>query len=315
MTDAREIPIISLARLASGQPADRQACAQEIRWALCEVGFFYAVDHGVDERLVAHTFALAREFFAQPEERKLVVRMGPETGFRGYFPLQGEVTDEAFGSDPKEGFDIAVSPPRVPGTSTLADIPWPDEPAELKPVLTAYHTSLCDLGRRISQGFALALDLPEDFFAGRLQHPTAILRILHYPPVARALDPGSAPDVGCGAHSDYGYLTMLAQDEQGGLQVQTRDDRWIDAPPLPGSFVCNIGELMGRWTNDVFRATPHRVLRVSPDSRYSIPFFLHPNEDVLVETLPTCVDAQNPRRYPPVTSGEYILKRQSGAYV
>jgi len=315
MKHFQEIPIISLASLTCAAPGERRACAKEIGRACREVGFFTAVDHGIDDMLIERVFALARDFFARPLDEKLAVRMRAETGWRGYFPLEGETTDPAFGKDPKEGFDIAVAPTRLPGVAEHAAIPWPAQPPEMREVLTAYHEALCDLGRLISRGFALALDLPEDFFAARLERPTAILRILHYPPVERVADPAGLPPFGCGAHSDYGYLTMLAQDDQGGLQVQNLADQWIDVPPLEGAFVCNIGELMGRWTNDRFRATPHRVVRVKPGSRYSIPFFFHPNQDVLVETLPTCIDAEHPAHYPPVTSGEYILQRLSGGYV
>ncbi len=314
MAQSAGIPVVDLTALDSAQPDERQACAAEIGRALREVGFFYALGHSIEAALVARVFGVARDFFALPLEEKLAVRMRPETGYRGYFPLQGEVTDEALGGDPKEGFDIAVSPPRMPEGESLAEIPWPRRPESLEAVLGAYHAALCDLGRRISRGFALALDLPEAFFAERLQRPTAILRILHYPESGGLRDAESGEAVSCGAHSDYGYLTILAQDEEGGLQVQDRAGRWIDVPPRAGAFVCNIGELMGRWTNDVFRATPHRVLRVSRAPRYSVPFFFHPDDDVLVETLPTCIAEDRPAHYLPVTSGDYVLQRQRGAY-
>jgi isopenicillin N synthase-like dioxygenase len=269
------------------------------------VGFFHIVNHGVDPDLQARVFAVAKYFFATPLENKMEVALSAATGFCGYFPVKGEVTDPLVGADPKEGFDTAFGP----------DDRWPTKPAELRPILTAYYAAMSALGRRLSRGFALALGLEEDFFAAKLDHPTAILRLLHYPPVDQIPDPESLPLSGCGAHSDYGYLTILAQDEQGGLQVETRTGHWINVPPIAGNFVCNIGEMMALWTNHRFRATPHRVIRVARGSRYSVPFFFHPNPDVLIETLPTCYDADNGPLPAAVTSGDYLHRRQSGAYV
>jgi isopenicillin N synthase-like dioxygenase len=298
------IPAIDIAKL-DGVAAERLDCAKAIGRACQEVGFFHIVNHGVDPALQARVFDVAARFFATPLGRKMKVALSAQTGFLGYFPLQGEVTDPLAGADPKEGFDIAFG----------ADNRWPDEPAELRTILTAYYAAMSKLGRSLSRGFALALDLPEDFFAAKLDRPTAILRLLHYPPVDRVPDPGSLPLSGCGAHSDYGYLTILAQDSQGGLQVETQARTWIDVPPIDGAIVCNIGEMMALWTNGRFRATPHRVVRVAPGSRYSIPFFFHPNADVLIETLPTCRGPAGGPLPAPVTSGDYLYRRQTGAYV
>ncbi|SMF37352.1 Isopenicillin N synthase [Tistlia consotensis] len=298
------IPTIEVAAL-DGTAAERHACAEAIGRACREVGFFRIVGHGVEPALLQRAFAVAQGFFALPPEAKAAVALGPASGYRGYFPLRGEVTDPAAGGDPKEGFDIAFG---AAGELNR----WPAGLPELKTVLSAYYEAIAALGRTLSRGFALALELPEDFFAAKLDRPTAILRVLHYPPAGWPVDPAELP-AGCGAHSDYGYLTILAQDTQGGLQVERRDGRWLDVPPEEGSFVCNIGEMMARWTADRFRATPHRVVRVAPGARYSIPFFFHPNPDVLIETLPTCRREGAPL-YPPITSGDYLDRRQAGAY-
>ena len=298
------IPAIDAAKL-DGTPAERAACAAAIGAACEEVGFFHIVNHGIDPVLQSRVFAIAQDFFATPLDNKMNVALSPATGFRGYFPVKGEVTDPLAGADPKEGFDIAFGP----------DNRWPAEPAELRPILTAYYTAMSALGRRLSRGFALALGLAEDFFAAKLDRPTAILRLLHYPPVDAVPDPDALPLTGCGAHSDYGYLTILAQDAQGGLQVETQARTWINVPPLDGAIVCNIGEMMALWTNHRFRATPHRVIRVAPGSRYSVPFFFHPNPDVLLEALPTCLNVEVGLVPASITSGDYLHRRQTGAYV
>jgi isopenicillin N synthase-like dioxygenase len=298
------IPAIDVSKL-DGTAEERRVCGKSIGRACEEVGFFHIVNHGVDPALQRRVFDIAARFFATPLDRKMQVALSAKTGFLGYFPLKGEVTDPLAGADPKEGFDIAF------GT----DNPWPDEPAELKTTLTEYYDTMSALGRGLSRGFALALDLPEDFFAARLDRPTAILRLLHYPPVDRVPDPHSLPLSGCGAHSDYGYLTLLAQDSQGGLQIETRARTWVNVPPIEGAIVCNIGEMMALWTNNRFRATPHRVIRVAQGSRYSIPFFFHPNPDVMIETLPTCRGPGDAPLPAPVTSGEYLHRRQAGAYL
>jgi isopenicillin N synthase-like dioxygenase len=306
-TDVRTpdmIPAIDVAGL-NGSAAERRACADRIGWACREIGFFTVVNHGVDLLSVRRTFDVATRFFAAPVAEKMKVALSAESGFCGYFPLKAEVTDPLVGGDPKEGYDISFGPENR----------WPETPPDLRSVLTEYYATMSILARDLSRGFALALDLAEDFFAAKLDRPTAILRLLHYPPVEVVPDPRALPPTGCGAHSDYGYLTILAQDEQGGLQVETQVGRWVNVPPLPGAFVCNIGEMMARWTNNRFRATPHRVIRIAPGSRYSIPFFFHPNPDVLIETLPSCRDTDGAIGYAPVTSGEYLHRRQSGAYV
>jgi isopenicillin N synthase-like dioxygenase len=307
------IPIIDISPLSRPDEQSCAAVAAEIGRACRGVGFFYAVGHGVPRALTERIFAVAAEFFARPLAEKMAVALTRDSGFRGYFPVDGEVTDPAVGADPKEGFDIAGD--------IVSDLPaaapfraanrWPAYPAELRSVLTEYHAAMCEVGRTISGGFALSLGLKQGFFADKLDQPTAILRLLHYPPIPASALPGELPPNGCGAHSDYGYLTMLAQDRQGGLQVQTRDGAWIDAPPIDGALVCNIGEMMALWTDGVFRATPHRVVRLRAESRYSIPFFFHPNPDVEIGRLSDGPQSADPL----VTSGEYLLSRLLGAYV
>lgn len=308
------IPIVDVSGLFSRNEAARRACGADIGKACREVGFFYAVNHGIGEGLLADVFRLGQEFFALPVAEKMAVELRRSKFMRGYFPLEGEITDPAAGRDLKEGFDMALELPLddsdvVAGKPLHGPNQWPARPPGFRSTLQRYYDSLVELGRALSHGFALSLDLPEEFFTRHMSRPTAILRLLHYPK-QRAI-----AQLGCGAHSDYGYLTILAQDEVGGLQVQNRAGDWVDAKPIPGAYVCNIGEMMAQWTNDRFAATKHRVISPPGRERYSIPFFFHPDFDTEVSCLPSCRSADDPPRYAPTTTGAHILKRLTESYV
>ncbi|HKO04772.1 MAG TPA: 2-oxoglutarate and iron-dependent oxygenase domain-containing protein [Candidatus Acidoferrales bacterium] len=283
MSNFRNIPVINIAALRSDDPAGRRLCAKRIGRACREIGFFYVVSHGVDRSLVAQAFAASAAFFALPTEVKSRT-MDKSRRHRGYFTLGSETTNPSAGPDWKEGFDISLDWPTTAsrlraGKALRRQNQWPAAPAGFRPVMTAYYKSLCELGTLISRAFDLALGLPEDFFASHLKRPTAILRVLHYPGNARTATRAAAVNghIAAGAHTDNGYLTILAQDKQGGLQVRNVAGRWIDAVPIEGSFVCNIGDMMALWTNNMMRATQHRVIHRSLNSRYSIPFFFHPD--------------------------------------
>jgi isopenicillin N synthase-like dioxygenase len=283
MSNVGEIPVIEIGALRRDDPVERMLCAKRIGRACHEVGFFYVVDHGVDRSLVAQAFAEAAAFFALPTEVKMRAR-DKSRRHRGYFALSSEVTNASAGPDRKEGFDIWLDLPatasRVRARKPLRGQQyWPEAPGGFRSVLTAYGESLCQLGAPISRGFDLALGLPEGFFASHLKRPTAILRVLHYPgsPQIPTRVAALRRNSGAGAHSDNGYLTILAQDNEGGLQVRSAAGRWIDASPVEESFVCNLGDMMARWTDNLMRATTHRVNHRSSKSRYSIPFFFHPD--------------------------------------
>ena len=262
------IPSIDVSSL-KGSQAERMRCAKAIGRACEEVGFFHIVGHGVNSGQRVRVFDVAERFFALPLATKMEVALSAESRFRGYFPFKGEVTDPLIGGDPKEGYDISFAPDDdAHGRGNR----WPEEPRRSA---GGDDGVLSSPGRArphaLSRGFALALDLPEDFFAAKLDRPTAILRLLHYPPVGRVPARHEIPLNGCGAHSDYGYLTVLAQDEQGGLQVEARPGQWIDVPPKSDAdFAAHQrGERAGQATAS--RATPHRVIRVAPKIPMSHP--------------------------------------------
>ena len=281
MSNFGKIPVIDIAALRSDDPAKRMLCAKRIGRVCREVGFFYIVDHGVDRALVAQTFAAAAAFFALPTEVKMRMK-DKSRRYCGYLALGGEMTNPSAGPDRREAFGISLDSPATAsrvraGKPLRGQNQWLAAPPGFTSVLTAYYKSLCELGTLISRGFALALELPEDFFARRLKRPTANLRIIHYPTNVQIATQAAAPNLGCGAHTDNGYLTILAQDNEGGLQVRNPAGRWIDALPIEGSFVCNIGDTMARLTNNMMRPTPHRVVHRSSNSRYSVSFIFHPD--------------------------------------
>ena len=167
------------------------------------------------------------------------------------------------------------------------------------------------MGRDLHRGFALDLGLEPDFFEARLDKPIATLRLLHYPPVAAPLSDGQ---LGAGVHTDYGNVTLLATDAVGGLMVRDRSGRWLDAPVVPNAFVCNIGDCLMRWSNDVYVSTPHKVVSPPGKDRYSVAFFLDPNPDAVVACLPTCVSPEQPAKYAPITGAEFLRSRLEPTY-
>jgi isopenicillin N synthase-like dioxygenase len=305
------IPVIDVSALASTEIATRCEVAAQLGAACRGIGFFYVANHGIADATREATFAAARNFFALPVETKEELSVKGLADVRGYVPLEKERLDEhAALSDYKEVFDVGLElAPDHP--DLLARKPfrgtnlWPSLPGWRETILN-YYDSCWALGRRIHRGFALDLGLEEDYFEDKLDAPLAALRLLHYPlqPDGRPRNPGS----GAGAHTDYGNLTILATDGVAGLQVRTRSGTWLDAPYIPGAFVCNIGDCLMRWTNDVYVSTPHRVATPARD-RYSIAFFLDPNPDARVEVLPSCLGPGEEPRYPPISGADYLRER------
>ncbi len=280
--DFSRIPAIDVGDLVRGGPG-RFAVAQRLAETCRESGFFYALGHGVDEGLQARLHGLALRFFAQDLDTKLRIRMAlGGRAWRGYFPVGGELTSGK--PDQKEGLyfgaELAADDPRVRAGRPLhgANL-FPDEPRELRAAVLEYMAALERLGHRLVAGLALGLGLPESYFAERYTaDPFVLFRIFNYP---AARDPALW---GVGEHTDYGLLTILLQDDAGGLEVRSRS-RWVPAPPIPGSFVCNIGDMLERMTGGLFRSTPHRVRNPAPRDRLSFPFFFDPGFDTRVQPI------------------------------
>ena len=305
------IPVVDLAPLIDG--SDPQGVAREIRWALANAGFMYVKNHGTNPDLVAGTFAQARAFFDLPEAEKMALHVSRSgTTLRGYIEPFGENTDPTRTKDLKEAYDIG---PETPGRDTpfFGSNPWPDAGRlpDFARTVYAYHEAMKGLALEILGAIALSLDLDREYFGPRTTDPICIQRLLHYPPQTGAVDESI---IGIGAHTDYGSLTVLAQDDVGGLQVMNRDGDWIEAPPIPGTFVINIGDLIQRLTNDVYLANLHRVVNVSGRERYSIPFFIDADYDAVFAPIPACTSADNPPRYDPVTCGAHKFGRFKDSY-
>ncbi|MBV8693831.1 MAG: isopenicillin N synthase family oxygenase, partial [Actinobacteria bacterium] len=236
-----------------------ETVAGEIDAACRGVGFFYVVGHGVDPALLGGLDALAREFFALPEGEKAEIDMRRGgRAWRGWFPVGGELTSGE--PDLKEGIyfgaELGPSHPRVAdGTPLHGANLFPRRPASLREAVLAYMDALTAVGQEVLRGIAVGLGDDASFFSREITtDPLVLFRIFHYPPAPSPAD----ESWGVGEHTDYGLLTLLAQDEHGGLQVRSTDG-WVDAPPIPGSFVCNIGDMLARLSGGAYRSTPHRV--------------------------------------------------------
>jgi isopenicillin N synthase-like dioxygenase len=307
-----EIPLIDFAAFLTGGLAERREVAGQIGRACRHIGFFYLTGHGIAEALVARTFAEAERFFALPMDRKLQIDIEKSPCHRGYFKVGGENLDPAkqkAGGDLKEGIkigrDLGPEHPLVAaGTPLHGPNLWPQDLPGWQGAMQSYFDALVGLGKQVMHAFALSLDLEECYFDRDLTDPMATLGPLHYPPQRGSI---SEKQIGAGAHTDFGCLTILAQDMNGGLQVKNAAGDWIDATPVPGAFVINIGDMMARWTNNLFASTHHRVINISGAERYSIPFFFDPNFHARVAALETCIDAQHPPVFPPTTSGQHLL--------
>jgi isopenicillin N synthase-like dioxygenase len=310
------IPIIDVAPLFSGDAQARRQVAQAVRTASVQVGFFYVRGHNVSEDLMRATYLAAKYFFALPESVKRAIVVHGKSAHRGYMPFAQTKQPGVKRADLKESFNFAYpftpEHPAMKSGHTLVGLnQWPAGETVWRSVLEKYYREVFELGQRILTAFAIALDMAPDFFRGLYRHPLVRARLLHYPPQHESADEGQ---YGAAEHTDYGTITILWQDDVGGLQVKNRAGRWIDAPPIDGAFVINIGDMLELWSNDLFVSTRHRVINKSGRERYSIPVFYDPDYDARVECLPNCSSADNPPKHAPMVAGEYILSRYDGTY-
>ncbi len=321
LNQLREVPIIDIGDLRKSS-AGMQKVANEIGAACRDCGFFYVVNHGVDFGLQERMDALSREFFSLDLNTKMQISM--EKGgqaWRGFFPLGGELTSGM--PDVKEGIyfgqELAASHSKVKSKIPLhGPNLFPAAPTELRPVVLQYMRDVTDLGHILMRGLALSVGLPAEYFHRHLTYdPLILFRIFHYPPP-------SVADLkknlwGVGEHTDYGVLTILKQDECGGLQVKSNGG-WVEAPPVPNSFICNIGDMLEKMTSGFYRSTPHRVENISGKMRLSFPLFFDPNFDAKVEAIPLpkgmAVLKGHEERWDKAnvhefdgTYGEYLLKK------
>ncbi len=286
------IPVLDL---AAAPPAE---LAVRMDQALRSAGFFALRGHGVPDAVVQGAFDAGHGFFSLSMTDKEAWHIDGWPLKRGFDPIGWQALDPAQPPDLKESFYL--------GVEAIGPNQWPDETLVpgFRAAMEAYALAMDGLARRLLGLFEIALRLQPGHFDSFMRHPTCTTRLLHYPPQPVHAAPGQ---IGCGAHTDWGALTLLAQDEAGGLQVQLRSGQWLDVPPEPGTYVVNVGDMMQRWTNDHWLSTPHRVINKHQGrDRWSIAYFCDLDAEAVVTPLPTCVDEQRPARYGPITAGEHL---------
>ncbi len=276
----------------------RDILQRQVNDAFANIGFMLAHNIGIDADLLERVYQASHTFFARTQAQKdaYVYRSAAENF--GYQGMQQENLDPTAPADLKETFTM-----RNIMNRPLADERWPD-PA-FRDLMIAFYANVFDASRTLQTLLAEILELPDDFFVRCHNGENSTLRLLYYP--ASGVEHIEAGQLGAGAHTDYGMLTFLFQDNVGGLQVQGLDGAWIDVSTEPGSVVINCGDLLERWTNGRYKSTLHRVQpKIGERSRLSIAMFLDPDSDTLVDAIPSCVSADHPARFPPVSAGEHV---------
>jgi len=301
------IPTLDIRRFDS----DRSAFVAELGAAYREWGFCGIRGHGIDVALIDAAYNDFKQFFALPDEIKRKYHIPGGGGARGYTPFGIETAKDSRYPDLKEFWHIGREIDRA---SKYAEVMppniWPDEVPGFREHGYGLYQALDQLGSRVLSGLALHIGLPEDYFADKTQFGNSILRPIHYPPITTP----DIPNVRAGAHEDINLITLLVGASAEGLEVLSRKGEWVPFTADADTIVVNIGDMLQRLTNHVYPSTTHRVVNPPGDKarqpRYSTPFFLHPNPDFLIETLPSCISADNPNRYPtPITSHDYLLER------
>lgn len=317
---SNSVPIIDISALSARSGGQKQV-ADQIQAACRNNGFFYVINHGVSESLQNSLELLSWKFFNLPEDQKLKIRM--ELGgkaWRGFFPVGGELTSGK--PDIKEGLYFGEELPEDHPKPLHGKNLFPEEIPDLKEVVLEYMTQLKNLGHQLMRGLSLSLGHNDSYLSDRYTaDPFTLFRIFHYP---STISNPSTPQFGVGEHTDYGVLTILKQDAVGGLQIKS-GEIWVDAPYLPNTFICNIGDMLEIMTGGYYTSTPHRVINASGKSRLSFPFFFDPNFDAFIQKNDLTHaeaqlqgsgkrwDGQNLLDYSG-TYGDYILNKVSAVF-
>jgi isopenicillin N synthase-like dioxygenase len=315
---AEEIPVIDVSGVLSGAPGAVERAAAQLRHAYEDVGFWFMAGHDVPQSLIDRSFAEARRFHALPLETKMALKANQHNV--GYLPMRGSTTRHSklnANNKPNllQGFLIkrdlpADHPDVIAGKLYRSQNQWPDDLPGFRETCVAYCDAVEGLALRLLPVYASALDLPPDYFVPAFLEPQYTLRLAYYP----AQEVVEENEFGIAPHIDSTFMTLLAQNRVPGLEVRTNSGRWIEAPAMPGTFLVNSGELLRRWTNDRFIATPHRVINRSGGDRYSIPFFFDASIDYKMSCLPSCTGPGNPPRYEPTSYMDYQIWFQRQNY-
>ena len=304
---SHRIPTLDIRRFDT----DRQAFVAEIGAAYREWGFCGISGHQIPASTIEGAYAAFKAFFALPDEVKRRYHLPGTGGARGYTPFGIETAKDSKYPDLKEFWHVGRE---IPRDSKYAEVMpanvWPDEVPGFRTAALDLYSALDALGSRVLSALALHLGLPADWFADKTDFGNSILRPIHYPPITTP----DIPNVRAGAHEDINLITLLVGASAAGLEVLSRQGEWVPFTADGDTIVVNIGDMLQRLTNHVYPSTTHRVTNPPGEAarkpRYSTPFFLHPNPDFLIETLPQCISAENPNRYPePISSHDYLMER------
>jgi isopenicillin N synthase-like dioxygenase len=312
VSDQGRIPVLDIGPFLVGDPDAAAPLARAVARTCEDTGFLVVANHGVAQRLVEDTFAVAAQFFARPESDKLALKVGRYN--IGYLPFGGQVVRHSpVNKNTKPNFsgsfyitrDRAPDHPDIVNNKPLIGLNrWPPDMPEFRAATMAYYAAMEAMTTKLVPVVAMALGLPPNYFAEAFAEPNCTIRLIHYPPQPNPED----NEFGFAPHTDNNFITFLAQSALPGLEVRTAEGEWIRPPAVPGTFVVNTGAMLARYSNDRFRATPHRVINRNDASRYAIPFFLGPNHDAIVDCVPTCVGPDNPPRYEPTTYGAFTQR-------
>lgn len=309
-TNFDHIPVVDISSLRTDDAVAQRQCVEKLGAAARDVGFLYVSGHGLDDRLFDELLAATKAFFALPAEEKMKVYIGKSRNHRGYVPEGEEVFNGASTKDAKEAYDLSLDlpdddPDYIAGNPLIGPNQWPDLPG-FADAVSAYYDGVSQVGRILIRGFAMALGEAPDAFDRFLTKPPSQLRLIHYP-----FDAGAEDRPGIGAHSDYECFTLL-RSTLPGLEVLNGAGQWIDAPPIPGAFTVNIGDLLELWTDGTFVATTHRVRKVT-DERFSFPFFFNVDYATEIAPLPRFRRPGAPVREP-LIAGEHLFAQTAQTF-
>lgn len=286
--------------------------AEEIGRSFEEYGFAVIRDHGIPQDLIDRAEELSKAFFALPDDVKKAYQIPGGGGARGYTPFGTEKAKDAQVHDLKEFWHVGRELPEGhPLSKYMADNVWPEEVSGFRETFTELYNAFEVAGGRVLEAIAIHLGLRRDFFAPTVEDGNSVMRLLRYPPLEGAEAEGA---IRAAAHGDINTITLLLGAEEAGLELLTADDEWLAIAPPPGALVVNIGDMLDRLTNHKLRSTTHRVVNPRGEAayraRYSMPFFLHFRPDYIIETLPSCIDSEDPSGHPePISSHDYLMER------
>jgi isopenicillin N synthase-like dioxygenase len=300
------VPELSLAAYVSGGPAERAQFIEALDEGFRYFGFIILKDHGVSRDLLKRAYEMSRAFFAGPEEEKRRFMRGVD-GQRGYTPFGREHAKTSKVGDLKEFFHVGREfAPASPLAAIYPTNLWPENPARFRETFLSLYEALEEAGMVMLEALEPTLDVPRGHFRKMATNGNSILRLLHYPPVPKDADPQA---VRAAAHEDINLITILVAAEGGGLELLDRDGNWLPVETDPDNLIVDAGDMLARATNDVIPATTHRVVNPKgPNvSRYSMPFFMHPHSDAVLECIPSCKGAG--AKYPPITADAFLKQR------